>query len=115
MQLSTSRNGAVHVIQVHGRLDHSHAAAFEEALLPQLAGCTAAGSPVVLDFASVSYISSVGLRVLMLAAKRVKTQQGRISVAALSPIVSEIFRVSHFDLVLQVFGDVETAVLAVGQ
>lgn len=68
---------------------------------------------MVLDFAGVSYISSVGLRVLMLAAKKVKAQQGRISIAALSPIVAEIFKVSHFDLVLKVFTGVDAAVGAV--
>ena len=115
MQLSTSQLGPVQVIQVQGRLDHAHAADFEASLLPQLAQCTASGHPVVLDFSGVVYISSVGLRVLMLAAKQVKAQQGRIAIAALTPIVAEIFQVSHFDMVLRVCPDVASALAAVQQ
>ena len=109
MELSSSNVGSVRVLAVHGRLDHSHAKAFETALAPHLVDCTQAGSPVVLDFANVAYISSVGLRALLLVAKQVKSQHGRIAIAALTPIVSEVFQVSHFNLVLQVFPDVAAA------
>ena len=109
MELSFSNLGPVRVLHVEGRLDHVHARAFETALAPYLLDCTVAGSPVVLDFAEVPYISSVGLRVLLLAAKQVKAQHGRIAIAALTPIVSEVFEVSHFNLVLKVFPDIATA------
>ena len=102
--------GSVRVLAVQGRLDHAQAKAFEAALAPHLVDCRADGSPLVLDFSGVVYISSVGLRVLLLAAKQVKAQQGRIVVAALTPIVTEVFQVSHFNLVLQVFPDVAAAV-----
>lgn len=109
MELSSSNLGSVRVLHVLGRLDHAHAKAFELALAPHLLDNTPGGSPVVLDFANVVYISSVGLRVLLLAAKQVKAQQGRIAIAALTPIVTEVFQVSHFNLVLKVFPDVAAA------
>ncbi len=114
MELTSSTLGSVRVLHVHGRLDHAHAKAFENALAPHLGSCTSAGSPLVLDFANVVYISSVGLRVLLLAAKQVKAQQGRIAIAALTPIVTEVFQVSHFNLVLKVFPDVAAAVAEIG-
>lgn len=82
--------------------------------MPHLADCTKVGAPVVLDFSKVVYISSVGLRVLLLAAKQVKAQQGRIAIAELTPIVTEVFQVSHFNLVIQVFPDVAAAVAQLG-
>jgi len=42
-----------------------------------------------------------------------KTQKGRIFVAALQPMVAEIFEISHFNLVFQVFGSVKEALAAV--
>jgi anti-anti-sigma factor len=51
----------------------------------------------------VEYISSVGLRVLMLASKQVKAQGGALAVADLQPVVREIFEISRFNLVLEVF------------
>ena len=56
-----------------------------------------------IDLAGVEYISSVGLRVLMLASKQVKAQGGALAVADLQPVVREIFEISRFNLVLEVF------------
>lgn len=112
MEVSAGKVGAARVLQVRGRLDHSQAQDFENALAPHLLTCTPDGSPLVLDFSGVMYISSVGLRVLLLAAKQVKAQQGQIAIAALTPIVTEVFQVSHFNLVLSVYPDVAAAVAA---
>lgn len=112
VELTSSLQGPVCVLSVRGRLDHGHAKAFEAALAPFLADCTSTGRPLVLDFAQVPYISSVGLRVLLLAAKQVKVQKGRIAVAALTSVVTEVFQVSHFNMVLPVHGDVPAAVAA---
>ena len=114
MEVSAGKVGAARVLQVRGRLDHSQAQVFENALAPHLLACTPDGSPLVLDFSGVLYISSVGLRVLLLAAKQVKAQQGQIAIAALTPIVTEVFQVSHFNLVLSVYPDVAAAAAAMG-
>lgn len=112
MELSHHQQGSVRVLSVRGRLDHAHAKAFEQALAPHLAQCSPQGHALVLDFAEVPYISSVGLRVLLLAAKQAKAQQGRIAVAALTQVVTEVFQVSHFNMVLPVHADVPAAVAA---
>ena len=112
MELSASQLGSIRVLTVRGRLDHAHAKAFESALVAHLAQCGPGGNALVLDFANVVYISSVGLRVLLLAAKQVKAQNGRIAIAALTPVVTEVFQVSHFNLVLKVFPDVTAAAAA---
>ena len=112
MELSASQLGSIRVLTVQGRLDHAHAKAFESSLVEHLAQCAPGGNPLVLDFADVVYISSVGLRVLLLAAKQAKAQHGRIAIAALTPVVTEVFQVSHFNLVLKVFPDVAAAAAA---
>ncbi len=112
MQITTQTLGSVRVLAISGRVDQAHAKPLEEALAPHLAQCTVGGQPLALDFAGVDYISSVGLRVLLLAAKQAKAQSGRIAVAALSPMVAEVFRVSRFDLVISVHTTVEAAAAA---
>jgi len=114
VQVSSRLLGSVRILDVQGRLDHAHAKAFESALAPHLVDCSSDGSPLVLDFSGVSYISSVGLRVLLMAAKQTKAQKGRIAIAALTPIVTEVFQVSHFNLVLKVFPDVGAAAAELG-
>jgi len=68
------------------------------------------GEPrLVLDFSRLNYISSAGLRILMIAAKQVKSQQGIIAVAAMQPVVHEIFDISKFTFVLNCFDTVDEA------
>ena len=112
MELNSRTHGLVQILAPQGRIDHAHANPFEAALAPHLARCSATGTPLVLDFSGVDFISSVGLRVLMLAAKQVKAQQGKIAVAALTPVVNEVFQVSRFNLVLKVFGSANEAAVA---
>ena len=83
MELTCRTIGAVRVVAVAGRIDHSHAAAFQQALAPHLGECSAEGSAPVLDFSAVDYVSSIGLRALMLAAKQVRAQGGSVAMAAL--------------------------------
>ncbi len=97
------------IVSPTGRIDQSSADIFQSALAPHLAGCTKNGAPLILDFSGVDYISSVGLRALMLAARQVKAQDGRIAIAALQPVVKEVFEISRFNLVLKVFDTVKAA------
>jgi anti-anti-sigma factor len=93
-----------------GRIDHVAAPALERALAPMLGDAHVAG--LILDFAGVGYISSIGLRVLMVAAKQMRARRARIAVVALQPIVAEIFAISRFDAVLEVFPTLRDALAA---
>ncbi len=110
MELIEQMHGTVKVASVSGRIDQGTAALFQEQLAPLLVSVKAGATPLLLDFAGVEYISSVGLRVLMLAAKQVKTQQGKIAIAALTPVVAEVFQISRFHLVFPVHPDVAAAI-----
>ncbi|MDP1524495.1 MAG: STAS domain-containing protein [Rhodocyclaceae bacterium] len=114
MELVEHLQGSTKVVKVTGRIDQTTTNAFQEMLAPWLDSCKAGDAPVVLDFSGVDYISSVGLRVLMLAAKQVKSQQGRIAIAALTPVVAEVFQISRFNMVFPVHPSVDAAVAALG-
>ena len=109
MNISDRRIGNAVVLEVTGRIDNDTSEAFRLLLAPHLRDCTRDGDCVVLDFSGVEYISSVGLRVLMLAAKQAKKQGGALVVANLQTVVREIFEISRFDLVLQCFASVREA------
>jgi anti-anti-sigma factor len=109
MDLTPKRFADTVVLAPVGRVDHVMADAFKTALAPHLALCAASGDRLVLDLAGVEYISSVGLRVLLLASKQVKRQGGALAVAALQPVVREIFEISRFTLVLNVEPSVRQA------
>ena len=113
MRLDHARFADVVVLSPVGRVDHTTAEAFEAALAPHLAGCAAGRDHLVLDLSGVDYISSAGLRVLMLAAKKAKAQGGYLAVAAVQPLVQEILEISKFTLVLRVVPTVRDAVASV--
>jgi anti-anti-sigma factor len=108
LELSSARHDSVVVVSPRGRIDHASAEAFKAALAPYLAEA-GPGHPLVLDLAAVDYIASVGLRVLMLASRQARAQGGTIAVAALGPLVREIFEISKFTLVFPCFASVADA------
>ena len=101
------------LIQVVGRIDHTTAKAFEDALSPHVSDCAGEDKILVLDFSGVIFISSAGLRVLMIAAKQCRKQNGKMVLAALQPMIQEVFQISRFDSLFELFPTVRAALQAV--
>jgi anti-anti-sigma factor len=95
-----------------GRLDYKAAGEFERALLPLLDPAAGSRAGVVLDLTNVDYISSVSLRVLMIATKAIRGRGARIAVAGLQRTVEEIFAISRFNNVVEIFATVDAALAA---
>jgi anti-anti-sigma factor len=100
------------VVAPTGRLDHVAAGEFERALLPLLDPAAGSHKGIVLDFRGVDYISSVGLRVLMIAAKATRARGARIAIAELQRTVAEIFAISRFNGVIEIFPSLGAALTA---
>ncbi len=109
MHISQERYGEALVLALAGRIDNSTTEGLKTGLESYVAACRNGGDRLVLDFSKVEYISSVGLRILMLAAKQAREQGGTIVVAALQPVVREIFEISRFNLVFECFESVKDA------
>ena len=113
MECKVQNLANVVLIEVEGRIDHSTAPAFGSALLPQVEGCSGENKKLVLDLSKVTFMSSAGLRVLMIAAKGCRKQVGKIVLAALPPTIREIFKIGRFDMVLETFPTVREALAAI--
>jgi anti-sigma B factor antagonist len=113
MNVTSRRFANAVVVLAAGRLDQDTCEAFRGDLLKYVEEAAHGGGAIVLDLSALEYVSSAGLRCFMLASRQAKAQHGRIFVAALQPMVSEIFQISHFNLVFQVFPTVRDAVAAV--
>ena len=113
MPLSHKTYGAARVLAPKGRLDHDNCEAFQADLRPHAEACAKDGTALVLDMSGLEYVSSAGLRCLMIAARETKGRAGRIVVAAMQPVVAEIFHISRFNLVLEVFPTLREALASV--
>lgn len=79
-----------------GRLDTSTAPQLQDVLMPSIED----NKQVVLDFSGIEYISSAGLRVLLMGAKAAKAAGGSQTLVNVSEDVMEVFALTGFDGVL---------------
>ena len=109
MELNVAEDGVVRVISAEGRIDGSNAREFEEAVKNAIQDDD---SYVVLDLGGLTYISSAGLRAILLTAKLLWNQDSKFAVCSLSAQIKEVFEIAGFDRVLMVCDDTAAARVA---
>ena len=91
MTIEKNLNGAELTVTIIGRLDTITASQLEAEFKQSITGV----EKLVLDFASLEYLSSAGLRVL-LAAQKVMNKQGEMIIKNVNDTINEIFEVTGF-------------------
>lgn len=94
-------------VSLAGRLDSMTAPEVEAKLLPL---ADKPGGDLLLDLSGLEYISSAGLRVVLMAAKRLRAGKGRFRLCGLSAHVRQVFEISGFLGILTVCDDCEQAI-----
>lgn len=97
MKIDKKQDGSALVIALEGRLDTTTAPDLEQVLKGSLDGVTA----LTLDMARLDYISSAGLRVLLMAHKALQ-KRGGMKVINTSELVREVFDVTGFSDILTI-------------
>jgi anti-anti-sigma factor len=101
--------GECRILRVSGRIDFESALDFEQqinAMIQQEADC------FIIELSEVELLSSAGLRVLLSTAKRVSHRDSVLGLAAPSQVVSQVFEISHFNLLFKIFPSVGEAIAA---
>lgn len=106
MKITDEKRGDVLVVRPEGRIDTNTSDEFERGLTSRIDG---GSRRLVIDMGGTDYISSAGLRVLLLAAKKLKGGGGQLVLAALNPSVKQIFELAGFFAIFAVEADVEKA------
>lgn len=99
------------VVTASGRVDGTNARDFQSDLEAVI---KASDQAVVLDMENLSYISSAGLRVILLAAKSLQRKDATLTICSLSDPIREIFSVSGFDQIIPIHAT-QAEALAAGQ
>ncbi|MDA3944925.1 MAG: STAS domain-containing protein [Bacteroidetes bacterium] len=93
MTLNIIHSGGFTIIQVDGHLNTLNAADFET----QVMGLIDRGDmKLIIDCSKLSYISSSGLRLFLLAQKKLQANKGLLKLCCLQPSIHEIFDMSWF-------------------
>ena len=92
-----------------GRLDFDAAPGFQEAVERVLGGEGKAPAAVIIDGAALDYVSSAGLRAILLVARAAQRTGISFALCALQPAVREVFELSGFSQIMAIHPNRETA------
>jgi len=97
------------IVAPEGRLDSNTSSGFEKEVRELLAG---GARRLIMDFSGLDYMSSAGLRIVLLAAKRMKAISGKLVICGLNDTITEVFEISGFLASLTVVADRNAALRA---
>jgi anti-anti-sigma factor len=100
MQIFTSKEKDNLVMEIQGRLDAVTSAKLEQecqVLIDQ------GEKALVMDLGGVDYISSAGLRAILILARKLNGNGGQIRFCCLKGMVQEVFSISGFNSLFPVF------------
>ncbi len=110
MNIGEEQRGDVILLAPEGRLDSNTAPAFEARLMERIKN---GGTRLVIDFSQLDYVSSAGLRVLLMAAKRLKAAKGSLALCSMKEYIHKVFKISGFLPIFTVVDDIDAAIAAV--
>jgi len=93
-------------------VDHENAEEFETRLLPAVDEAASTSGILIIDFRNVDYMTSIGLRVLMTAAKTAGPVSVNILVTEMNETMQEIFKISGFEKLFAIHENLESALAA---
>lgn len=102
MNIEETKIGETRVISPDGHLDAQTEEQFQYSVMKNIHD---GETSILLDFSKLEYISSAGLRAILIVAKQQKETGGKLGVSGLQPNVAEVFSVSGFDKIVDVYSD----------
>ena len=99
MTIAIEPTEKAHIISLQGQVNSSNAAQVETEVLNVV---QQGAQNVLLNMTELSYISSAGLRVVLVLAKRLKQAGGKLVIYGMQPHVREVFDISGFLAILNV-------------
>lgn len=98
MNITKTQTEGKTVFALSGRLDTTTAPQLQDVLIPEFD----ASKQVELNFADLAYVSSAGLRVLLMGEKTAKAKGGSMTLVHVSSEIMEVFEMTGFSDILKV-------------
>ncbi|MDI4665232.1 STAS domain-containing protein [Xanthobacter autotrophicus] len=99
MHIEREQVGSDVVLKVAGRLDTPNAKPFEASLM-EVVSTTDGG--LLVNLAGVDYVSSSGLRALLVAGKAMRSAKRKLTLSSLQPQIREVFDISGFSTLFEI-------------
>ncbi len=111
MAISAERADGTVIAKADGRIDSSNSREFHSELEAVVTDSDAA---LVLDFEDLAYISSAGMRVILLTAKSLQKSGMKFVLCSMNDSIREVFKISGFDKIIDIHNSQVEALAAVG-
>lgn len=93
---------------ITGRIDSATSKELETKLIPMI---NTGIKKMVVDFSKVDFVSSAGLRVILLAAKKLKQANGKMALCCMKNTIKEVFDISGFSSIIPISPSRDEALL----
>lgn len=110
MNIRVDRTGNHAVLLAEGHIDSTNSTEFQQAIGEAVEETDRA---IVLDCQDLTYISSAGLRVVLLVSKDLQRQGTKLAICSLQEPVREVFVISGFDRIIPIHESADTALSAI--
>lgn len=106
MEVTIRDESDTKIIMLQGKLDTNSTPDVESEINSLLDSGT---NKLLINFENLSYISSTGLRLLLATAKRLQSSEGDLRVCSLNEMATEVFELSGFTSIINVFASEQEA------
>ena len=111
MIIDADRDGGTVVARPTGRIDSSNSRDFQSGLE---AAVDESDTALILSFENVDYISSAGMRVLLLTARALRKNRTKIVLCSMNESIRAVFKISGFDKIIDIHDSTAEARAATG-
>ncbi len=104
MEITLQEQDGVVALAINGRLDAVSAVDADKEFSKVLDGDK---DKLLINLRALDYISSAGLRVLLVVAKRMQQKGGKVALCCMVDNVKEVFEISGFSSIFKIFDSQE--------
>ncbi|MCK9220786.1 MAG: STAS domain-containing protein [Bacteroidales bacterium] len=108
MELSEQKTPQCTIVGIIGRLDTTNYSLLEKKLMDLIDNQQ---THILVECSKMDYVSSSGLRILLMALKKITLAKGKFVLCGLQENIREIFEISGFTNIFEICGSKEDALL----
>ncbi len=106
MEMSQREVNGILILSPKGNLDFNHATGFQETASSLI---EKGAKKILIDFSELSFISSAGLRVLIVLTKLLQQKKGTLALSSMNEQITEVFSISGFHKLFSIYSTEEEA------
>ena len=106
MEINVQKKELINIVALSGRLDTTNYGDLEKRLFELIDNNEI---EIIVDCSNLEYVSSSGLRIFLMGLKKINSAKGRFVLCGLQDNIKEIFEISGFSTVFEIFDSIDEA------